>query len=64
MPPRVLSIGPSYEKMMEAFVGTGWYIEGTTNFRGALDVAMAREGPALVNVHLNYPGGRKPQQFG
>lgn len=64
LPPRVLTIGPSYEKMMEAFGGKGWYIEDPADLRGALDEAMAHDGPALVNVRLHHAAGRKPQQFG
>ena len=64
LPPRVLTIGPSYEKMMEAFGGKGWYVEDPADLRGALDEAMAHDGPALVNVRLHHEAGRKPQQFG
>ena len=64
LPPRVLSIGPSYEKMMEAFGGKGWYVDDPKDLRGALDAAMAHDGPALVNVRLHHAAGRKPQQFG
>jgi 2-hydroxyacyl-CoA lyase 1 len=64
LPPRVLTIGPSYEKMMEAFGGKGWYVEDPADLRGALDEAMAHKGPALVNVRLHHAAGRKPQQFG
>jgi 2-hydroxyacyl-CoA lyase 1 len=64
LPPRVLTMGPSYEKMMEAFGGKGWYVEDPADLRGALDEAMAHDGPALVNVRLHHEAGRKPQQFG
>ncbi|MBT5498963.1 MAG: oxalyl-CoA decarboxylase [Alphaproteobacteria bacterium] len=64
LPPRVLTMGPSYEKMMEAFGGKGWYVEDPADLRGALDEAMAHDGPALVNVRLHHAAGRKPQQFG
>jgi 2-hydroxyacyl-CoA lyase 1 len=64
MPPRVLTIGARYDKMMEAFGGRGWYIEDPKDLRGALDEAMAYPGPALVNVKLHHAAGRKPQQFG
>jgi 2-hydroxyacyl-CoA lyase 1 len=64
LPPRVLTIGPSYEKMMEAFGGKGWYVEDPADLRGALDEAMAHDGPALINVRLHHEAGRKPQQFG
>jgi 2-hydroxyacyl-CoA lyase 1 len=64
LPPRVLGIGARYDKMMEAFGGRGWYIEDPRELRGALDAAMAFDGPALVNVRLHHAAGRKPQQYG
>ena len=63
-PPRVLTVGARYDKMMEAFGGRGWFIEDPKHLRGALDEAMAFKGPALVNVRLHPDAGRKPQQFG
>ena len=50
LPPRVLTIGARYDRMMEAFGGKGWFIEDPKDLRGALDAAMAFPGPALVNV--------------
>ena len=64
LPPRVLTIGARYDKMMEAFGGGGWYVEDPRELRGALDAAMAFDGPALVNVRLHHAAGRKPQQYG
>jgi 2-hydroxyacyl-CoA lyase 1 len=64
LPPRVLTIGARYDRMMEAFGGKGWYIEDPQQLRGALDAAMEFRGPALVNVRLHPEAGRKPQQFG
>jgi 2-hydroxyacyl-CoA lyase 1 len=64
IPPRVMSIGSGYEKLMEAFGGRGWYIEDPKDLRKALDELMAHPGPGLVNVKLAPTAGRKPQQFG
>lgn len=64
LPPRALTIGSGYEKMMEAFGGKGFYVEDPKKIRGALDEAMAYKGPALVNIRLHPNAGRKPQQFG
>ncbi len=64
LPPRVLTIGARYDRMMEAFGGRGWYVENPKELRGALDAAMAFDGPALVNVRLHHAAGRKPQQYG
>jgi 2-hydroxyacyl-CoA lyase 1 len=63
LPPRVLTMGSGYEKMMEAFGGTGFYVEDPKKLRGALDEAMAHKGPSLVNVRLDPNAGRKPQEF-
>jgi 2-hydroxyacyl-CoA lyase 1 len=64
LPPRVLTIGARYDRMMEAFGGHGFYVENPSDLRPALDAAMAAKGPALVNVRLHHEAGRKPQQFG
>ncbi len=64
IPPFVVGIGARYDKMMEAFGGHGCYLEDPTQLRGALDEAMAFDGPALVNMRLHHAAGRKPQQFG
>ena len=64
IPPRVMSIGSGYEKVMEAFGGKGWYVEDPKDLRKALDELMAHPGPGLVNVKLHHAAGRKPQQFG
>ncbi len=64
LPPRVLTIGARYDKMMEAFGGKGFYVDDPKDLRAALDAAMAHPGPALVNVKLQPEAGRKPQEFG
>jgi 2-hydroxyacyl-CoA lyase 1 len=64
LPPRALIHGARYDKMMEAFGGKGLYVEDPKDLRGALDAAMAFDGPALVNVKLHHAAGRKPQQYG
>jgi 2-hydroxyacyl-CoA lyase len=62
-PPRTLTIGSGYERMMEAFGGKGFYVEDPKKLRGALDEAMAYKGPALVCVRLSPSANRKPQEF-
>ena len=49
--------------MMEAFGGKGYFVEDPKKIRGALDGAMAHNGPALVNVVLSQSSARKAQQF-
>ena len=63
-PPRSLTVGARYDRMMEAFGGKGWYVEDPKHLRAALDEAMDFNGPALVNVKLHHTAGRKPQEFG
>jgi 2-hydroxyacyl-CoA lyase 1 len=64
LPPRVLTIGARYDRMMESFGGRGWYVEDPRKLRSALDQALDFDGPALVNVKLHHAAGRKPQEFG
>ncbi len=63
VPPSILTYGAHYEGMMEALGGMGIYVEDPADLRGALDEAMAFDGPALVNVVIDPRAGRKPQQF-
>ena len=64
VPPGILTYGAHYEGMMDALGGKGYYVEDPQDLRGALDDAMAFDGPTLINVPLNPRAGRKPQQFG
>jgi 2-hydroxyacyl-CoA lyase 1 len=63
MKPNTLIYGARYDRMMEAFGGTGFYVEDPKDLRGALHEAMNFPGPALVNVKLSLGSQRKPQQF-
>ena len=64
VPPPILTYGARYEGMLAALGGKGLYVEDPADLRGALDEAMAFDGPALVNVLIHPQAGRKPQQFG
>jgi 2-hydroxyacyl-CoA lyase 1 len=64
VPPSILTYGARYDGMMEALGGKGFYVEDPADLRGALDEAMAFDGPALINVPIDPRAGRKPQQFG
>ncbi len=59
-----LTPGARYEGIMETLGGRGLYVEDPKDLRGALDEAMAFDGPALVNVRIDPRAGRKQQQFG
>jgi 2-hydroxyacyl-CoA lyase 1 len=61
--PNALIYGARYDKMMESFGGKGFFVEEPKDIRGALDKAMAHNGPALVNVVLSQGSTRKAQQF-
>jgi 2-hydroxyacyl-CoA lyase 1 len=61
--PNALIYGARYDRMMEAFGGKGWFVEDPKKLRGALDQAMAHDGPTLVNVVLSQGSARKAQQF-
>jgi 2-hydroxyacyl-CoA lyase 1 len=61
--PNALIYGARYDRMMEAFGGKGFFVEDPKDIRGALDKAMAHDGPALVNVVLSQGSTRKAQQF-
>ncbi len=64
IPPFSLTPGARYEGIMETLGGRGLYVEDPKDLRGALDEAMAFDGPALVNVRIDPRAGRKQQQFG
>jgi 2-hydroxyacyl-CoA lyase len=61
--PNALIYGARYDRMMEAFGGKGFFVEDPKKIRGALDQALAHNGPALVNVVLSQGSTRKAQQF-
>jgi 2-hydroxyacyl-CoA lyase len=61
--PNALIYGARYDKMMESFGGKGYFVEDPKKIRGALDGAMAHDGPALVNIVLSQSSARKAQQF-
>ena len=63
VPPGVLTYGAHYEGMLQALGGRGFYVEDPRELRGALDEAMAFDGPTLVNVLIHPRAGRKPQEF-
>ena len=63
LPPGSLTRGARYDLMMEAFGGRGLHVENPADLRGALDAAMAFDGPALVNVTIDPKAERKPQPF-
>lgn len=63
VPPSVLTPGARYDKMMASFDGKGILVKDPADLRGALDEAMAFDGPVLINVLIHPRAGRKPQQY-
>ena len=63
IPAPILTPRARYDKMIEGFGGKGFLVEDPKDLRGALDEAMAFDGPVIVNVLLDPRAGRKPQQF-
>jgi len=61
--PHALIYGGRYDRMMDAFGGKGFFVQGPKDPKGALAAAMNFRGPALVNVVISQGSARKPQQF-
>lgn len=55
--------GVRYDKIMVAFGGLRLVVSGPADLKQALNEAMQFDGPALVNVLIDPPAGRRPQQF-
>ena len=51
--PHALIYGGRYDRMMDAFGGKGFFVQGPKDPKGALDEAMNFRGPALVNVVIS-----------
>jgi 2-hydroxyacyl-CoA lyase 1 len=62
-PPGALLPSARYEKVIEAFGGRGYYVEGPDELRPALEAANTGDGPAIVHIRLDPRARRKPQQF-
>ena len=62
-PPGMYLPESRYEKIMEAFGGRAYYVEGPEGMKEALDEANSGEGPALVHIRIDPRAGRKPQKF-
>ena len=58
-----LTYRASYEKIIEGFGGAGFAVDDPKDLRKTLDEAMAVDGPAIVNIHIDPRAGRKPQEF-
>ena len=54
----------NYEKVMQAFGGTGYYVDSIAELGPTVARALADEGPSLVNVIIDPKAARKPQKHG
>jgi 2-hydroxyacyl-CoA lyase 1 len=63
LPPSMLSWDAHYEKVIEAFGGTGFFVDDPGKLATALREAMSTPGPSLVNVVINPRAQRKPQEY-
>ncbi|MEE2777994.1 MAG: thiamine pyrophosphate-binding protein [Acidobacteriota bacterium] len=52
----------NYERVMEAFGGTGYYVDTIADLGPTVARALADEGPSLVNVIIDPKAARKPQK--
>lgn len=52
-----------YEKIIEAFGGTGYYVRTPDELRVSLRGALANEMPSIINVVIDPESNRKPQEF-
>ena len=63
LPPSALSRTARYEKVIEAFGGTGYYVEDPADLRPTLDKAISSGKPSVVHVLIAAQADRKPQEF-
>jgi 2-hydroxyacyl-CoA lyase 1 len=61
-PPTALSHDARYEKLADAFGGAGYYVERVADLRPALEKALSRGGPSIVNVRIAASADRKRQE--
>ena len=64
LPPSILDGKYHYERVIEAFGGTGYYVERPEELEPALQAAMTADGPTMVNIEIHPRAGRKPQEYG
>jgi len=63
LPPHALMHEARYDKMAQAFGGTGFHVDDPTDLGPTLDQAMATDGMVVVNVTIAAMAGKKPQKF-
>lgn len=63
IPPSVYTPNARYERVIEAFGGTGYLARTPEELEAALKGALGTTGPALVNVLIDPKAARKPQKF-
>ena len=63
LPTFTYTLRARYERVIEAFGGTGYRVEKVAELGPTLDAALASDRPALVNVLIDPKAQRKPQKF-
>ncbi len=63
LPTSTYTLRARYERVIEAFGGTGYLVEKVADLGPTLDAALASDRPALVNVLIDPKAQRKPQKF-
>jgi thiamine pyrophosphate-dependent acetolactate synthase large subunit-like protein len=64
LPPRVLTIGARYDKMMEAFGGVGVNATTPDELKRAVDAAMDSGKPTLINAVIDPAAGSESGRIG
>lgn len=62
-PPGAFTPQARYDKIIEAFGGTGYHVETPEQFQAALQASFASGETTLINVAINPQSRRRPQQF-
>ena len=63
VPPHVYTPNARYDRIIEAFGGTGFFVNTPAELTQALRAAAHATMPTLINVMINPQTQRKPQQF-
>jgi len=64
MPVGGMSLGARYDIMMQGLGGASFNCTDSASLEGALQQALAIDGPSLIHVPLDPDARRKPQKFG
>jgi 2-hydroxyacyl-CoA lyase 1 len=63
VPPSAYTVAANYERIIEAFGGTGYLVKSTDELAPALEKALGDPSPNIVNILIDPQAQRKPQKF-